>query len=658
MRFFKISTLLVLLFIVGFQKNSTAEESYIEPSSNLFIDGIPHIPKSIASEIGRYSEFRSAVFQDWHPEKKELLILTRFGDTYQVHEVKVPGGYRKQLTFSSEHVLYKDNMSSSATYSPNGKSFLYNMSEGGNEQNQIYLYDFESGKNWLVTDGKSKNSSPVWSSDKKQITYASNRRSPADTDVYITDPYSPNVEKLVIQLKGGGWSILDWSPDGKSLLLEEYVSVTETYLWLLNIEKGEKNLLTPKPKKEKVTYAGGLFDKEGKGFYTTTDLNSEFNRLAYYSFATKQFKPLTEGINWDIEDVSISDNAKWIAFLSNEDGVSVLHILDTATNKEIKLPKLPSAGTISGIKWHNNSTDLAFNFSSNKSPNDVWSYSVSSNQFERWTYSETAGLVTEMFSDPEIIRWKSFDGKQIPALLYRPPSHFTGKRPVIVNIHGGPEAQSRPSFLGATNYYINELGLAVIYPNIRGSTGYGKTYTNLDNGLKRLDAHKDIDTLLDWIATQPDLDSNRIMVMGGSYGGYMTLVSATNYSDKIRCAVDVVGPSNLVTFLKNTADYRRDLRRVEYGDERDPKMNAFLEKNAPLNLVKQIKKPLFVIQGQNDPRVPHTEAEQIVSAVKKNNTPVWYLMAKDEGHGFTKKKNTDFQIYSVVYFMKNYLLNE
>lgn len=275
---------------------------------------------------------------------------------------------------------------------------------------------------------------------------------------------------------------------------------------------------------------------------------------------------------------------------------------------------------------------------------------------ERWTYSEAGGLNTEAFPEAELIKWKTFDGKMISGFLYRTPSKFTGKRPVIVNIHRGPEGQARPGFLGRNNYYLNEMGIAMIYPNIRGSSGYGKTFLKLDNGFLREDSYKDLAALFDWIKTQPYLDGDRIMVTGGSYGGHATLAVATHYNDKFRCAVDIVGMSNLVTFLERTESYRRDLRRVEYGDERDPKMRAYLEKIAPMNNLAMLTKPLFVIQGKNDPRVPAFESDQIVTALKSRNTPVWYLMANDEGHGFAKRKNQDYQFYSTVMFIQEHLL--
>ncbi len=343
-----------------------------------------------------------------------------------------------------------------------------------------------------------------------------------------------------------------------------------------------------------------------------------------------------------------------IAFLTNEDGLSTLHLLDTATGKELTVPKLP-VGLVSGLLWHKNNRDLAFGISSAISPGDCYSLDVTTGKLDRWTYSETA-VKTDGFREPELMRWKSFDGKMISGFLYRPPAKFTGKRPVLIEIHGGPEGQSRPDFLGRANYFVNELGIAIIFPNVRGSTGYGKTFTMLDNGFLREDSYKDINALVDWIASRPDLDATRIAVTGGSYGGHMTLAVSTFYSDRIRCSIDVVGMSNLVTFLEHTEGYRRDLRRVEYGDERDPKMREFLERIAPMNNIEKIKKPMMVVAGKNDPRVPVSESDQIVSGLQKQGTPVWYVMAKDEGHGFQKKTNRDYEFYADVEFLQEFLL--
>jgi len=423
----------------------------------------------------------------------------------------------------------------------------------------------------------------------------------------------------------------------------------------MDSQSGAKTLITPKGGTVKIAYNFGVFSKDGKGIYITTDKDSEFQRLAYVDLATKEHSYLTTSIPWDVDELALSYDGKTIAFITNEDGFGVLHLLDTKTRKEKPVPALPK-GVIGGISWHKNNRDLGFNLSSGRSSSDVYSLDVQTGKVERWTFSETGGLNTANFPEPELIHWKTWDGRMISGFLYRPPAKFAGKRPVIINIHGGPEGQFRPGFPGRWDYYMNELGIAMIAPNVRGSTGYGKSFLALDNGFLREGSYQDINALLDWIQTQPELDSSRVLVTGGSYGGFMTLAVATNYNDRICCSVDVVGPSNLVTFLEHTSGYRKDLRRVEYGDERDPKMREFLERIAPFNKAKNITKPLFVIAGKNDPRVPASESEQMVSIVRQNGTPVWWLMAKDEGHGFAKKKNQDYQFYATVMFVKEYLL--
>jgi dipeptidyl aminopeptidase/acylaminoacyl peptidase len=425
-------------------------------------------------------------------------------------------------------------------------------------------------------------------------------------------------------------------------------------LWLVDSRTGEKTELTPRNPDQKVAYSNPRFSKDGKGAYFTSDRDSEFQRLVYFDLITKQARVLTPNIPWDVDQFALSYDGKRIAFVANEDGLSALHLIDTATTKELPLPKLP-VGVVGDVVWHRNNHDLAFSLTTVRLPVDTYSLDADTGKLERWTTSETA-VNTSSFVDAELIRWKSFDGKTISGFLTRPPAKFTGKRPVLIEIHGGPEGQSRPDFLGTDWYYVNELGIALILPNVRGSTGYGKTFTKLDNGFLREDSYKDINALFDWIGAQPDLDPSRVAIIGGSYGGHMTLAISTFYSDRIKCSIDIVGMSNLVTFLEHTEGYRRDLRRVEYGDERDPKMRTFLEKIAPMNNIERIRKPMLVVAGKNDPRVPMSESDQIVEALKKQGTPVWYVLGKDEGHGFQKKANQDFEFYSDVVFLQEYLL--
>ncbi len=526
---------------------------------------------------------------------------------------------------------------------------------GGSEFFQLFRYDLDDGQATMLTDGKSRNTGGTWSNAGDQIVYGSTKRTGADVDFYTMNPADPDSNKLLTENPGGGWSAVDWSPDDKRLLVIEYVSINQSYIWLVDAASGKKTLVTPKESTEKIAYRPIAFAADGKGIYAATDHDSEFLRLVHIDLDTKKETILSGDIPWDVESADLSHDRKLMAFVTNENGISRLHVLDAETKQELPLPELPSA-VIGGVEWHANNRDLGFVMTSARSPADVYSLDINTGKVDRWTKSETGGLDADKFSEPELIKWKSFDGREISGFLYRPPAKFKGKRPVIVQIHGGPEGQSRPGFLSRNNYFLNELGVALIYPNVRGSAGYGKSYLQLDNGFLREGTYQDIAALFDWMQTNDDLDADRIMVTGGSYGGHMTLAVATRYSGRIRCALDVVGISNLVTFLENTEDYRRDLRRVEYGDERDPEMRKFLNETAPLNHADEIKKPLFVVQGKNDPRVPLSESVQIVETLRNNDTPVWYLMAEDEGHGFAKKKNADFQFYATILFVKKYLL--
>ena len=653
------------LFTLLLSASAFAAENLTPPDS-LVLDGVPPIPSEIAAQVGRYTEARAAVFLDWNPVKEGMLILTRFADTNQVHFVKQAGGARTQLTFFPDRI---DN----ASFDPKGGAFfVFSKAIGGNEFNQNYRYDLATGDVTLLSDGKSKNSSPVWSHDGTRFAYTSTRRNGADTDLYLESPGDPKSDHLLAEVKGGGWEIADWSPDGSQLLAIERISINESYLWLFDTKAGSRTELTPRPPegKEKVSYSQALFARDGKGLFVTTDRDSEFQRLTYIDLKTKEHIYLVPNEKWDIDDWDLSGDGARIAYTSNERGLSKLHVIGvgmqngkmtSASQPEPTFEPPLAASVISGLKWQRgpNQSMLAFNVNGARSPSDVytWSSTAPKNPATRWTMSETGGIPADRFVEPKLVTWKTFDGRELSGFLYLPDAKkFPGPRPLIVNIHGGPEAQSRPIFAGRNNYFFNELGCAMIYPNVRGSAGYGKSFLLLDNGFKREDSYRDISTLLEWVKNQPELDSNRIMAYGGSYGGFMTLEVATHYADRIRCAIDVVGISNLATFLKNTESYRRDLRRAEYGDERDPKMAEFMERIAALNNAQKITKPLFVVQGANDPRVPMSEAEQIVATLKKQNTPVWYMLGKDEGHGFGKKRNADFLFYAMVQFMRDHLL--
>ena len=615
----------------------------------LVAEGIPAVPADLAAAVDRYTHFRSASLAAWHPERREMLVLTRFAETVQVHRVKGPGADRSQLSFLPEGV-------DAATWSPRQPGyFLFQADVGGGERYQTYRFDLATGAITLLTDGKSRNSLGPWSKAGNLLAYTSTRRTGKDTDLYLMDPADPKCDRLLARMEGGGWSPLDWAPDDKTLLVLEYVSANESHLWTVDAASGEKTALTPRDGQGRVYHGAARFSRDGKGIYVISDRDSEFRTLAHLDLATKRHTPLSADLPWDVEEIALSPDGGTLAFVTNEDGAGILRLLDTAPGKELPAPRTPS-GQVSGLHWHPRGGLLGFTFHAPRTGGDPYALDPATGKLERWVTSETGGLDPTGFPEPETVRWTSFDGKALSGLLYRPPARFAGKRPVRVEIHGGPEGQARPGFLGGQNYYLNEMGVALLFPNIRGSSGYGKTFLALDNGLKREDAYRDLEALLDWVREAEGLDGERIMISGGSYGGHAVLALATRVPDRYRCALDCVGMSNLATFLERTEGYRRDLRRVEYGDERDPEVRAFLERIAPLNHAGKIARPLFIMQGRNDPRVPSSEAEQMVAALRKNRVPVWYLLAENEGHGFSRKKNQDYLFYATILFMREHLL--
>lgn len=633
------------------QNAAQGQQSSIRPGDNLVLENIPAIPASIAEKANQYGEFRGAGLLDWDPSRREMLISTRFADVPQIHLIKMPGGARTQLTFFPDRT-------GAARYSSDGSYFVFSKDVGGGEWFQYYRYELADGKITLLTDGKSRNTGLQFAHHDNRFAYSSTRRTGQDTDIWIMDARDPKTDRMLLQLEGGGWSVLDWSPDNKKLLVMQEISANQSYIWLVDAASGEKKLLTPKGGDQEIAYGEVRFSIDGKGLYATTDRDSEFHRLTYFDLATMQPTYLTTDIKWDVDNFDLSEDGKSIAFVTNEDGASRLYLLDTSSRKHHPVSGLPTA-LIGGVRFHKNGHDLGFVLNSARSTADAYSLDTKTGKIERWTYSEAGGLNTASFAEPQLIKWQTFDGKTLSGFLYSPdPQKFPGKRPVMVNIHGGPEGQSRPGFLGRNNYYMNELGIAMVFPNVRGSTGYGKTFLKLDNGMHRDDTYKDIGALLDWIKQNPSLDGDKIMITGGSYGGHMTYAVAAYYNDKICCSLPVVGITNLVSLLEHTEAYRRDLRRVEYGDERDPKMREYLEKIAPLNNSEKIRKPLFAVVGKNDPRVPWTESRQMLDKLKNSGTTTWFLMANDEGHGYAKKRNQDFQFYATIMFVRQFLLGE
>ena len=575
---------------------------------------------------------------------KAALILTRFGNVAQVHEVSQPLGMRRQLSFEGDTIA-------GASYAPRrGDVLVVQKDVGGSEFWQ--LYTLRDGRLGLLTDGKSRNSINAWTRDGRWLGYSSTRRNGTDSDLYMIDPRDPKTDRLVAQVKGGGWAITGFAPDGKRAVVGEYVSVAKTNLWLLDVATGKMSPIGDHAMS--IAYGDATFAPDGK-LWVTSDEGSDFQRLGTIDVTTGAFRAVAPEPKWDVQSFAISDDGGTVAYLVNEAGIGRLKLLDVARGR-VRIAPVP-AGVIGALDFAPDGT-LGFQLSSSASPSDVYALDPTTLALTRWTQSETGGLDAAANAAPELVEVKSFDGVMVSGFLYRPDAkRFPGRRPLILNIHGGPEGQATPGFLGRANYLVNELGIALFYPNVRGSTGFGKTFVGLDDGpFKREDSVRDIGAFLDRFATDPRIDPGRIAEAGGSYGGYMCYAAAIRYGDRLKAANCIVAISNWVTFLQNTQSYRRDLRRVEYGDERIPAQRDKLLAISPLTRAKELRIPLMVVTGGNDPRVPASEANQMVAAVRANGVPAWHLLARDEGHGYAKKENADYQFWTSLMFWQANLL--
>lgn len=607
----------------------------------LVFDGIPQIPSELRPQIQRYRNARSAGFQDWLADGS-MLISTRFGETAQVHRVAAPGADRRQLTFFSEPVAGATAVPGSADH------YAYARDTGGAEYFQIYIGGLD-GSEMALTEPGTRNQGVLFSKDGQTAFWSQVRPGDPDYDIIAADLSRPGVRRTVYE-GSGSWSPVDASADGARLLMLKYISVQESQLWVLDTASGQATRV--RDTAAQVSYGGAVLTPDGRSVIAASDEGTDFQRLVEISLADGAMTALNEDARWDVEDFDLSDDGRILAYVTNEDGFSKVHLRDLTTRRALPQPELP-VGVVGAVKFSPDSRSLAINMSTPASSGDVWTWDMEgSGALTRWTWSEVGPIDASTFVTPELVRFASFDGLSIPAFVYRPAA-AEGRRPVIIDIHGGPEGQSRPGFNTTYQQWVADLGATVIVPNVRGSTGYGKAYVAMDNGPLRQNSVKDIGALLDWIATQPDLDPERVVVHGGSYGGFMVLASLAAYPERLAGAVDIVGISNFVSFLENTEGYRRDLRRAEYGDERDPAMRAVFDQISPLNLTDRMTRPLLVIQGANDPRVPRSEAEQIVAAVRGDGRPVWYLLAMDEGHGFRKKSNADAQAEVTNLFLRD-----
>jgi dipeptidyl aminopeptidase/acylaminoacyl peptidase len=621
--------------------------SHVE-RGNLTFENIPEAPADLADKLNGYLNARQATPLSWSPQG-QLLIATRFADVDQLHLVEQPGGARRQLTFQREPIT-------EAAFSPDSarSAYVFLKDSGGNENAQLYYQRVGEPGATMLTDGKSMNGAPLWSNSGREVAFFSTARDGHSYDIEIVDPESGTLPRLAVagDASGAAWSVLDWSPDDSKLLVLKEVSVAEGYLYVVDLSTGQKREVEPSP--TKVGIVDARFTRDGQGVYLISDREAEFARLRYINLFTNDKTVISAHIPWDIESLAISRDGHYLAYVSNEAGAGKLNLLDLRTHQDLTPPRLQRLGVINSLHFDADGKRLAFAFAAANQPRDAYVLDVAENRLEPWTRSEAGAVDLAKFALPRLVEFATFDrvdgkARQVPAYVFEPAT--PGAHPVLISLHGGPESQFRPGFDPWIQYMVNELGFAVIAPNVRGSSGYGKTYMSLDNGMLREDAVKDVGAMLVWIALHKEFDAKHVVVAGGSYGGYLALATLVNYSDRLRGGVDVSGIADFVSFLSNTAPYRQDQRRAEYGDERDLDMRSFLRRISPLTNADRITRPLLVVHGKNDPRVPLSEAEQIVNKLRSKGREVWYLLAADEGHGYRKKQNRDAYYETFAQFL-------
>lgn len=631
-----------------------AREATVPVPSNIKVEGMPAIPQSIADGLARYAQFRQAQLIAWHPTKRQVLITTSFASTPvapQLHLVDGPGRERRQLTWVKNGLPADVD----ASFDPaDGQTIVFPSDPAGGEFGSLYRYDLASGETSLVTDAQMR-FAPVWAHRGVWLAYDSKERNGRDRDLYVIEPARPSTKRRLGDFEGS-WVPQDWSPDGSTLLVSEFPANDEMYLWTVDVTSGQRHAITPHGGPKEAWYSA-RFSVDGRRIYAVGEHGGDAPRLWRCDLATRKWTAVSpEGTALDPGvDVAISPDGTLAAYAADRGSATNLQVLDLTTLKVRRLPGIPT-GSVSQIFWRPHAREVGFTLASVQSQGDVYSVDMSLGTLTRWTKSETT-FNADALPAPEIVRWKSFDGQMISGILYRPPSTFTGPRPVMVNIHGGPDVRVRPFFLGRMNYILNDLGMAIIFPNVRGSRGFGLKFMDLDNGTGREGAIKDIGALLDWVAARPDLDKDRVVLVGASYGGWLALESGIVYNDRIRGIVEGAGITDLVTFLDQTDKSRQDNRRQEYGDERDPEMRAFLLSISPITRASDLKKPTLIVHPGKDPRVPVNQARELVKALTANNATVWYEEVTNANHDNLPAVGGDYVLYSWMLFFKTFVLN-
>jgi dipeptidyl aminopeptidase/acylaminoacyl peptidase len=620
------------------------------PPADLVIEGVPPIPDSIQKVTDAYWKVSENFFMDWDPNSSGMLVSTQGPETRQLQLLPAPMGEAKLTT------KFADNIALGGFTRRTGDRIVFAADHAGDEFYQLYGMDPISGQTQLLTDGDSRNSDVVFDHAGKQIAYLSMMPAARDDVLYVMDPHNPDSRRVILTPDDAGWLLEDWAHDGLHLLAI-HLSYEGGFIWSINSSTGETTMLTkPKMDEHQPFYVMARYVPDDTGMYVIILGPKQKRYIDFLPLGDGRIGKVPENVA-EADDIEVSPDGTWLAYLDGKEGSETLHIFNTHTGEELPKPPLEPS-SFGPMRWNGPGTQLGFSYGSASEPFQAYSYDITSRQLVQWTKSDTSQLNLAQVK-PEIIKVNSFDDREIAGYLYRPdPRKFPGKRPVLISIHGGPSAQFLPNYLGAYNYYLNELGVALLYPNVRGSTGYGYEFMNLDNGKKREDSVKDIGAFLDWIGTDSRLDSSRVGVQGGSYGGYMTLATLVHYGNRVRCGSDLMGITNFVTLLRHTKQFWQASARYEFGDERVPEMNTFLESISPANEATEIHDPVMITAGKNDPRVPQSESEQMVNALKAQNDIVWYIIGENEGHGFHNKADEAYRFAAESFFFQTYLLPE
>ncbi len=595
-------------------------------------------------DIERYLNIRRARSAEFAPDGTVAFLMNTTG-TYQVWTMEGPGEWPTQRTFYEEPVSFVD-------WSPTRHELVFGMDEGGNERTQLYRLDPGTGRITALTGmPEAKHRWGGWSHDGEQFAFTSNRRDHSVFDVYVQNRDETGDAAQLVH-EGDGWLSLDgWSPDDNRLLVTQAYSTFNQDLYVLDLDTGDIDQITPKHTQAR--FSSPQWGPDGESVYLCTDLNTDTLRLTRLNLDDRDCTTVVDGETWNVGGVTIDHNTGRLAYTRNVDGYTELTLGELTGPTEIEsfpAPAIPDGVAAAG-SFDADGDRLVIGASSSTVNTNVYVADVTTGDVQRWTYAPTAGIPEDSFVEPELVRYPTFDDREIPA-FFSTPDDASENTPVIVDIHGGPESQRRPSFRGFKQYLLSK-GYAVFEPNVRGSAGYGKEYSHLDDVENRMDSVADIEAGVSWLHDHPTVDSDRIVAYGASYGGFMVLAALTEYPELWAAGIDVVGIANFVTFLENTGDWRQELREAEYGSLEDDR--EFLESISPTNNIENIDAPLFVLHGENDPRVPVGEATQIAEEAQKQGVPVRKLIFEDEGHGFSKLDNQIEAYRSVVAFLDEHV---